>query len=392
MAFFFASAFEDLVVSVESPQYMATIRELAYTFMTMGAIILCSQTAQTVLMEEAAGEMTMALKTDWFKALLRQDVAYYDIMDVSGEGTIISVNAKKYRKGVGRKLAQGVQFVVTFAGGCGYAFWASWRVSLAVLAITPFMVASTLFMVKMNTTVTARANASYAKAGSIVSTSVSSIRTILSLNAVDIMIERFKEATKESYDGAASQLHWLGLANGCTLGSMLLSYVIVTLFGSFLLYDAVKDDGCDPSGAVPGNDRCDPGGADVFGALMGISFGAAVLPQVSVTMEAFVGARVAAYPAFAVINRTVDNVKNDERVEELALRRGASALPEYVIDSSSEAGKKPETVHGDIEFSNVVFHYPTRQENQIFTDFSLKIGSGKTVALVGSSGSVRTCT
>jgi hypothetical protein len=51
--------------------------------------------------------MTMVLKTDWFKALLRQDVTYYDI---------ISVNANKYRKGVGRKLEQAVQvrFVLSF--------------------------------------------------------------------------------------------------------------------------------------------------------------------------------------------------------------------------------------------------------------------------------------
>jgi hypothetical protein len=54
--------------------------------------------------------MTMALKTDWFKALLRQDVTYYDI---------ISVNANKYRKDVGRKLAQAVQvrFVLSFQHG-----------------------------------------------------------------------------------------------------------------------------------------------------------------------------------------------------------------------------------------------------------------------------------
>jgi len=198
-------------------------------------------------------------------------VAYYDIMDVSGEATIISVNASKYRRGMGRKLSMSIQFVITFIGGMGYAFWSSWQVSLAVLGVAPFVTLSTLFLMRVNTTTTARANASYAKAGSIVSTSVSSIRTILSLNAVDIMIARFKEATEEAFRGAVGQLHMLGLANGSNMASMLMTYVVITLFGSWLLYDQVRNSGCDPSGTVEGNERCDPAGVDVFAALFGVT-------------------------------------------------------------------------------------------------------------------------
>jgi ATP-binding cassette, subfamily B (MDR/TAP), member 1 len=54
--------------------------------------------AQATLLETAAGEMTLDLKTRWFKALLRQDLAYYDVKDVSGTATMISSNGAKYRK------------------------------------------------------------------------------------------------------------------------------------------------------------------------------------------------------------------------------------------------------------------------------------------------------
>lgn len=79
--------------------------------------------------------------------------------------------------------------------------------------------------------------------------------------------------------------------------------------------------------------------------------------------------------------------KGEERMEEMALRRGGTTLPKYVIDSSSEEGMKPDSVLDEIEFPNVFFHYPTRQANEVFNDFSLKIHAGKTVALVGFSGS-----
>jgi ABC-type multidrug transport system fused ATPase/permease subunit len=45
------------------------------------------------------------------------------------------------------------------------------------------------------------------------------------------------------------------------------------------------------------------------------------------------------------------------------------------------------TITGDIEFKNVEFNYPSRPEVKILRNFSLKVKSGQTVALVGSSGS-----
>ncbi|CAF4375493.1 unnamed protein product, partial [Rotaria sordida] len=49
-------------------------------------------------------------------------------------------------------------------------------------------------------------------------------------------------------------------------------------------------------------------------------------------------------------------------------------------------GDKPLQIIGDIEFDNVTFTYPARQETSVLNNLSLKISSGKTVALVGASG------
>jgi ATP-binding cassette, subfamily B (MDR/TAP), member 1 len=192
-------------------------------------------------------------------------------------------------EGVGRKLAESVQFAVTFVGSLIYSFYASWQVSLLVLTVAPLMSITAWFLVKMNTSQTSRSNATYSKAGSIVTTAVSSIRTVLSLNAVDQLTTNFKTATTEAYTGAVSQLWLLGLANGLQMASFILTYVVVTLYGSYILYDNVKETGCDPSGAVVDNERCDPSGVDVFGSLMGVTFAASVLPQISVAIESFIG-------------------------------------------------------------------------------------------------------
>lgn len=42
---------------------------------------------------------------------------------------------------------------------------------------------------------------------------------------------------------------------------------------------------------------------------------------------------------------------------------------------------------GEIEFRNVDFSYPTRKEQKILDNFSMKFEQGKTTAIVGTSGS-----
>jgi ATP-binding cassette, subfamily B (MDR/TAP), member 1 len=54
------------------------------------------------------------------------------------------------------------------------------------------------------------------------------------------------------------------------LGSFLLLYCILALYGTALLYKDVEDSGCDPSGAVKDNETCTSSGSDVFGAMLGM--------------------------------------------------------------------------------------------------------------------------
>lgn len=44
-------------------------------------------------------------------------------------------------------------------------------------------------------------------------------------------------------------------------------------------------------------------------------------------------------------------------------------------------------IQGGIELRNVAFAYPARPDAAVFTDFSLVVAPGQTVALVGESGS-----
>lgn len=62
-----------------------------------------------------------------------------------------------------------------------------------------------------------------------------------------------------------------------------------------------------------------------------------------------------------------------------------------VLDRKTEiigdVGEEVARVDGMIELKNVEFSYPSRPEVLIFKDFNLKVSTGRSMALVGQSGS-----
>lgn len=57
------------------------------------------------------------------------------------------------------------------------------------------------------------------------------------------------------------------------------------------------------------------------------------------------------------------------------------------VDKNVESGLEFDSVSGQVELKNVDFYYPSRPDVKILNNFSLSVPSGKTIALVGSSGS-----
>uniref|UniRef100_A0A9I9CW60 ABC transporter domain-containing protein n=1 Tax=Cucumis melo TaxID=3656 RepID=A0A9I9CW60_CUCME len=57
------------------------------------------------------------------------------------------------------------------------------------------------------------------------------------------------------------------------------------------------------------------------------------------------------------------------------------------LNRNNKSGLELESVSGLIELKNVDFAYPSRPDVRILNNFSLTVPAGKTIALVGSSGS-----
>ena len=270
------------------------------------------------------------------------------------------------------------------------------------MATLPFVSVFAFMVMTLNQTKTQRAGEAYSQAGSLAYSSVSAIRTVLSLNAVPAMIKQYSDATMQAFKNATGTLLKQGFANGAMLGSFLCLYAVLALYGTALLYRDIEDTGCDPTAAVPGNETCDSSGPDVFGAMLGVAFAGQGISQVGNSLETFAAARVSVFAAMKAINRKKGAPEEkmyadpDEDMDisktarsgilETSEGKVRAILPKYEIDSSSKEGLKPEKIQGQLTFDNVSFTYPTRPGDPVLENFSIDIEAGKTIAFVGPSG------
>lgn len=260
---------------------------------------------QTLCLEVAAFRAARSLNLQWFHALLRQDSAYFDVYDVPGVAAGIQPTCYRYRRGMGTKFGEGIQYATTVVGGVGFAFVASWKISVLVLVILPFCALCSVWAVQLNQNRTAAANKSYHRAGSVALATVTSLRTILAFNAIPRMIQDYKAATEEAARVSKRFMVKYGLVNGFFLSSYIIMFVAVSLYGAFLLYTDIDDYGCDPTAGIFSEEACATTGASVLGAFLGFLFAAEGMSQVANFLEAFVEARVAVADGLKAIHRTV---------------------------------------------------------------------------------------
>jgi ATP-binding cassette subfamily B (MDR/TAP) protein 1 len=161
LAYLFSNSFAD--ISSASNDGLAQIRELAYAFLIVGVYALVMATIQTGCFEMVAYKASHNFRLQWFQALLRQDPAFFDVHDIGGIASNVGSAANRYRRGVGRKFGEGIQFFTTGVGGLAYAMYASWRVALVVLAVLPFISVSALAVVSLNQSKAQRSGKAYSR-------------------------------------------------------------------------------------------------------------------------------------------------------------------------------------------------------------------------------------
>ncbi|TKY50322.1 ABC transporter B family member 15 [Spatholobus suberectus] len=286
------------------------------------------------------------MRVKYLKAVLRQDVAYFDlhVTSTSEVITCVSSDSLVIQDVLSEKVPNFLMNFFRFVGSYIVALALFWRLAIVGFPFVVLLVIPGLIYGKTMMGLARKIREESNKAGTIAEQAISSIRTVYSFVGESKTIDAFSNALQGSVELGLRQ----GLAKGLAIGSHGVVFAIwafMCYYGSRLvMYHGAK-------------------GGTVFAVGSVICIGGSALGASLSDLKYFTEACAAG-----------------ERIMEMIKR-----VPK--IDSENMAGEILEKVSGEVEFDHVKFVYPSRPDSVILNDFCLKIPAGKKVALVGGSGS-----
>ncbi|KAI6671228.1 hypothetical protein NL676_006113 [Syzygium grande] len=286
------------------------------------------------------------MRARYLKAVLRQDVGYFDVHVTSTSEVITSVSNDSLviQDVLSEKVPNFLMNASMFTGSYFVAFLMLWRLAIVGFPFVVLLVIPGLMYGRTLMNLARKIRKEYNKAGAVVEQAVSSIRTVYAFVGEDKTIAEYSAALRGSVDLGLRQ----GLAKGLAIGSNGVVFAIwsfMSYYGSrMVMYHGAQ-------------------GGTVFAVGAAIAVGGLALGAGLPNLKYFLEACSAGERIMEMINR----------------------VPK--IDSDSTEGEILNTVSGEAEFRHVQFAYPSRPDTMIFRDFNLRVPAGRTVALVGGSGS-----
>ncbi|PIN05655.1 Multidrug/pheromone exporter, ABC superfamily [Handroanthus impetiginosus] len=321
-----------------------------------------------------AERQTSRIRMEYLRSVLRQEVGFFDKQSSSSTTfkviSSISTDAHSIQDVMAEKIPNCLVNLSAFIFGFSVAFILSWRLALASIPCALCFIAPGIVFGKLMMNLGMKSKDAYGVAGGIVEQCLSSIQTVYSYVGENQTVDRFRHALQESMKVGVKQ----GFAKGLMIGSM------GTVFACWAFESW--------AGSVLVIQRGESGGRVFIAAVCVILGGLScmsALPNISFIVEA----SAAATRIFEMIDRVPLIDSEDEKGKASAAATRIFEMIDRVplIDSEDEKGKVLSYVHGEIEFKEVYFHYPSRENTPILQGFNLKVKPGKTVGLVGGSGS-----
>jgi len=372
----FALIFGQLIDSLNNPDPAALssrIDEISVWFVYIGLGALVFAFLEVGMATIAAERQAARIRETYMRALLRQEMAYYDQHDPGEvasrltEDTILIVN------GVGEKLANAIQFLSSFLIGLAVGFSQGWDLTLVVVAFVPLL-ALPMVILKTAKEVLEKLNGdAFARASAAASEAISNIRTVMAFGGQAAESRRFDKQLDLAELVTVRGGRVVGMALGIFWLSILGSYAAAFAYGASRIRASREENpACIFAITATGQFADCYTAGNLMSTFFAVLIGAMSLGQAVPNLAALGSAQAAAHNIFSIISRksTIDPTSGSAD--------GAAAA------ASAEAGPRP---MGRVEFRSVSFAYPSDKSKRVLDGFSAVVERGQTLALVGESGS-----
>ncbi|XLR12599.1 hypothetical protein S83_040537 [Arachis hypogaea] len=286
------------------------------------------------------------MRIKYLEAALEQDIQFFDTeVRTSDVVSAINTDAVMVQDAISEKLGNFIHYFGTFISGFAVGFSAVWQLALVTLAVVPMIAVIGAIHTTTLAKLSAKSQEALSQAGNIVEQTVVQIRVVLAFVGENRALQGYSSALRIAQKLGYKTGFAKGMGLGATYFVVFCCYALLLWYGGYLVRHHYTNGGL------------------AIATMFAVCIGGLALAQSAPSIAAFTKARVAA----AKIYRVIDH--------------------KPAIERNNESGVELDSVTGLVELKNVDFSYPSRPDVRILNNFTLSVPAGKTIALVGSSGS-----
>ncbi|XP_059423485.1 ATP-dependent translocase ABCB1 [Carassius carassius] len=315
-------------------------------FLLTGAVAFITYFLQGFMFGKSGELLTMRLRRQAFNAMIRQEIAWFDDNNnaVGVLTTKLATDASLVKGAAGSRLGLATNTICALIIAVIVAFIHSWQLTLLILACVPFLTGANFIQMRAMSGHASKDQSALEMSGKISTETVENFRTVVALTREDVFFHKFIDSLSKPYKSSLCKAPIYGVTFALAQAIPYLVNAAIFRFGAWLIA------------------HCYTQYENVFLVFSVIVFAAMNIGQSSSFAPDFAKAKAAAGRILLLLEK------------------------KPAIDIYDESGQRPANFSGNIEFRDVHFSYPTRQNVKVLQGLNVSVRQGQTLALVGSSG------
>jgi len=333
--------------SIPKEKVPSIIHKSIINFLIAGILIFIGSLIMVIFWNIIGKRLSNQIKIDYFRTIMKQDQIYFDETNTFELSTKIQNQTKIIESGIGTKVGITLSTIAQFIASFIIGFFTSWKLSLVVTAMLPFLGIGGFFMANAMKQGTEEMR-TYEKAGGMAEEILYNIKTVASFANFSEEKNRYNKFLIQSRNAGINQGYKTGFGIGFIIFVIYSSYALAIWYGSILVY---KNGNNEKKNFKAGN---------VITVIFAIIFGCFSLGQAAPNIKAIYEACNAAQDYFELKDRKINLSYGKEKPEK-------------------------KNLIGHLIINNLNFKY-TKSDKWVLNKLNIDFEPNKKLALVGPSG------
>uniref|UniRef100_A0A8B9KNW3 ATP-binding cassette, sub-family B (MDR/TAP), member 5 n=1 Tax=Astyanax mexicanus TaxID=7994 RepID=A0A8B9KNW3_ASTMX len=170
-------------------------------FLLVGAVAFITYFFQGYMFGKSGEILTMRLRSQAFKAILRQDISWFDDHNnaVGVLTTKLATDASLVKGVTGSRIGLATSSVCALGISVIIAFCFSWQLTLLILACVPFLTGANFIQMRAMQGHASKDQSALETSGKISTETVENFKTVVALTKEDVFFRKFNDSLAEPY-------------------------------------------------------------------------------------------------------------------------------------------------------------------------------------------------